>query len=77
MSTEAGQFQFQDGWRASLEQLTAVGLLTHTQQRGRHEYALGPVALRLIEAAAEQKTLPFKRVEDLERREAHEHAKAS
>lgn len=54
------------GWKTSLERLTEARLLSRDQQRGRTEYRLGANAVRMIEAAALQRTLPFARIEDLD-----------
>ena len=54
------------GWRASLENLARVGLLERKQQRDRVEYRLGSSALRIIQAAAEGRSIPFARIEDQE-----------
>lgn len=52
------------GWKASLDRLTEVGLLTREQPRGRIEYRLGRNATRIIAAGGDNRTLPFARVED-------------
>ncbi len=52
------------GWRASVGNLARVGLLERKEQGDRVEYRIGPSALRIIQAAAESRSIPFARSED-------------
>ncbi len=54
------------GWRESVANLTRVGLLAEFRQRDRVEYRVGPNAKRIVEAAAEGRSIPFARIEDQE-----------
>jgi hypothetical protein len=54
------------GWKASLGVLVHVGLLAESRHRDRVEYRLGPNAERIIQAAADGRSIPFARIEDHE-----------